>query len=150
MGKSSLLVRFADNHFSGNYITTIGKYFCQWQWVTFRHWDSIEMYIFSFLPFYLCSVQSQSILLTTIIVFRGGLQDSHNRAARGEGEAADLGHGGPGALPHHHQHLLPRHARRHRRLRRHQRRELRQCEALAARDRPELRGGQQDPGRQQE
>ena len=25
MGKSSLLVRFADNHFSGNYITTIGE-----------------------------------------------------------------------------------------------------------------------------
>ena len=24
VGKSSLLVRFADNHFSGNYITTIG------------------------------------------------------------------------------------------------------------------------------
>ena len=25
VGKSSLLVRFADNHFSGNYITTIGE-----------------------------------------------------------------------------------------------------------------------------
>ena len=24
VGKSSMLVRFADNHFSGNYITTIG------------------------------------------------------------------------------------------------------------------------------
>ena len=83
-------------------------------------------------------------------MFRGGFQDSHNRAARGEGEAADLGHGGPGALPHHHQHLLPRHARRHRRLRRHQRRELRQRQEMATRDRPELRGGQQDTGREQE
>ena len=31
VGKSSLLVRFADNHFSGNYITTIGNtIFCLW------------------------------------------------------------------------------------------------------------------------
>ena len=60
VGKSSLLVRFADNHFSGNYITTIGKYFCQWQWVTFRHLGLIlEIYIFSLNVFYLLSISAQ-------------------------------------------------------------------------------------------
>ena len=33
---------------------------------------------------------------------RGGLQDPDGGRGRGEGEAADLGHGRTGALPHHH------------------------------------------------
>ena len=39
VGKSSLLVRFADNHFSGNYITTIGNtIFCQTLVVDIEPW----------------------------------------------------------------------------------------------------------------
>ena len=46
MGKSSLLVRFADNHFSGNYITTIGVDFkirtieIQGERVKLQIWDT--------------------------------------------------------------------------------------------------------------
>lgn len=38
---------------------------------------------------------------------RHRLQDPHHRARRQARQAADLGHGGPGALPHHHHCLLP-------------------------------------------
>ena len=44
-------------------------------------------------------------------------QDPHDRAGSKDDQAADLGHGGAGALPHHQQHLLPRRARHHRRVR---------------------------------
>jgi len=46
VGKSSLLVRFADNHFSGNYITTIGVDFkirtieIQGERVKLQIWDT--------------------------------------------------------------------------------------------------------------
>ena len=75
---------------------------------------------------------------------RSRLQDQNNRVARGEGEAADLGHGGSGEVPHHHQHLLPRHTRGDRGVRRHQRRELCQCEEVASRDWCELWCSQQN------
>jgi hypothetical protein len=39
---------------------------------------------------------------------RHRLQDPHNRARRQARQAADMGHGGPGALPHHHHSVLPR------------------------------------------
>uniref|UniRef100_A0A452GU18 Secreted protein n=1 Tax=Gopherus agassizii TaxID=38772 RepID=A0A452GU18_9SAUR len=57
---------------------------------------------------------------------------------RRAGQAADLGHGGTGAIPHHHLHVLPQHPRRHHRLRCDEPRILRQHQALAARDWAEL------------
>ena len=47
-----------------------------------------------------------------------------------QGEASDLGHRRAGEVPHHHVDLLPRNSRRHRRLRRHVGRIVRQRQAV--------------------
>ncbi len=52
-----------------------------------------------------------------------------------QGEAPDLGHGRAGAFSHHHLHVLPWHPRRHRGVRRHLGRVLRQRKEMASRDR---------------
>ncbi|XP_074258262.1 ras-related protein Rab-35 isoform X1 [Saimiri boliviensis] len=67
-----------------------------------------------------------------------GFQDPDRGDKRGEGEAADLGHGGAGALPHHHLHVLSGDPRGHCSLRCHQCRVLCQCQAVASRNQPEL------------
>ena len=70
VGKSSLLVRFADNHFSGNYITTIGNtIFCQAPWLVMV-WGKIW----------------------TLRIHRRGLQDPHNRDQWRTGKTPDLGY----------------------------------------------------------
>ena len=66
VGKSSLLVRFADNHFSGNYITTIG---------------SIEFLLIT-----------QPSKFSTPNICRCGFQDPNNRDQRGASETPDMGH----------------------------------------------------------
>ncbi|KAI2568263.1 RAB35, member RAS oncogene family [Homo sapiens] len=69
---------------------------------------------------------------------RSGFQDPDRGDQRGEGEAADLGHSGAGALPHHHLHVLSGDPRGHCGLRRHQCRVLCQRQAVASRNQPEL------------
>ena len=66
VGKSSLLVRFADNHFSGNYITTIG---------------SIKFLLIT-----------QPSIFSTPNICRCGFQDPNNRDQRGASETPDMGH----------------------------------------------------------
>ena len=66
VGKSSLLVRFADNHFSGNYITTIG---------------SIEFLLIT-----------QPSKFSTPNICRCGFQDPNNRDQRGASQTPDMGH----------------------------------------------------------
>jgi len=79
-----------------------------------------------------------------------GLQDPDDRARWKNHQAADLGHGGPGALPHDQQHLLPRRARHHRRVRCDQPRVVRQRRPVAHRDRQvRARERQQAAGGQQ-
>ena len=46
----------------------------------------------------------------------GRTENPDDRARRQDDQAANLGHCGPGALPHDQQHLLPRRARHHRRV----------------------------------
>lgn len=69
VGKSSLLVRFADNHFSGNYITTIGS-----------------------IKFLLITQRSQPSKFSTPNICRCGFQDPNNRDQRGASETPDMGH----------------------------------------------------------
>nr|XP_054094944.1 ras-related protein Rab-35 isoform X1 [Callithrix jacchus] len=69
---------------------------------------------------------------------RSGFQDPDRGDQWGEGEAADLGHGGAGALPHHHLDVLSGDPRGHCSLRRHQCRVLCQRQAVASRNQPEL------------
>lgn len=57
---------------------------------------------------------------------RHRLQDPDDRARWQAGQAADLGHGRPGALPHHHHRLLPRRHGHPAGLRRHRREVLQQ------------------------
>ena len=45
---------------------------------------------------------------------------------------ADLGHSGPGEIPHHHIIILQGSSRNHRRLRRHGPRIIQQCQAVAS------------------
>lgn len=51
---------------------------------------------------------------------RGGVRHTDNRGERAEGEAADLGHGGSGAIPRSHAQLLQRSRRRSHGVRHHQ------------------------------
>ena len=64
----------------------------------------------------------------------GRTENPDDRARRQDDQAANLGHCGPGALPHDQQHLLPRRSRHHRRVRHHQPRLVQQRQALAGGD----------------
>mmetsp|Transcript_23772 Transcript_23772/g.70045 ORF Transcript_23772/g.70045 Transcript_23772/m.70045 type:complete len:234 (-) Transcript_23772:268-969(-) len=79
-----------------------------------------------------------------------GLQDPHNRVGWENHQASDLGHRGPGALPHDQQHLLSWRPWHHRGVRRDQQKLVRQRERLArgdqqvrARECVQVAGGQQ-------
>lgn len=61
---------------------------------------------------------------------RHRLQDPHHRARQQARQAANLGHGWPGTLPHHYHRLLPRRHGHSARLRRDGREELQQCVAI--------------------
>ena len=108
VGKSSLLVRFADNHFSGNYITTIGS-----------------------IKFLLITQRSQPSKFSTPNICRCGFQDPNNRDQRGASQTPDMGHCwagflksdfifqlifaqlSSGAIPNNNVNILSRHTWRH-------------------------------------
>uniref|UniRef100_A0A8D2B5C8 Ras-related protein Rab-35 n=1 Tax=Sciurus vulgaris TaxID=55149 RepID=A0A8D2B5C8_SCIVU len=52
------------------------------------------------------TIRRQHVLRQLHHHHRSGFQDSDSGDQRGEGEAADLGHSGAGALPHHHLHVV--------------------------------------------
>ena len=78
VGKSSLLVRFADNHFSGNYITTIGS--IKFLLIT-------QPSIFSTPN--ICRIFNK---FSTPNICRCGFQDPNNRDQRGASQTPDMGH----------------------------------------------------------
>ena len=125
VGKSSLLVRFADNHFSGNYITTIGS-----------------------IKFLLTTQRSQPSIFSTPNICRCGFQDPNNRDQRGASQTPDMGHCwagflksdfifqlifaqlSSGAIPNNNVNILSRHTWRHCCLWCKLGRELRQCQEV--------------------
>ena len=120
VGKSSLLVRFADNHFSGNYITTIGS--IKFLLTTQRSQPSI------FSTPNICRIFNK---FSTLNICRCGFQDPNNRDQRGASQTPDMGHCwagflksdfifqlifaqlSSGAIPNNNVNILSRHTWRH-------------------------------------
>ena len=116
VGKSCLLLRFADDAYQENYISTIGVDFVRYPLSS------------KFFP-----LEILSALCTLTIRFA---ENSHCRARRKDHQAADLGHRWAGAVPHNYQQLLPRRAWHHRCVRCYRAGVIQQREAVAERDRP--------------
>ena len=116
VGKSCLLLRFADDAYQENYINTIGVDFVRYPLSS------------KFFP-----LKILSALCTLIVRFA---ENSHCRARRKDHQAADLGHRRAGAVPHNYQQLLPRRAWHHRCVRCYRAGVVQQREAVAERDRP--------------
>ena len=116
VGKSCLLLRFADDAYQENYISTIGVDFVRYPLSS------------KFFP-----LKIPSALRTLTVRFA---ENSHCRARRKDHQAADLGYRWAGAVPHNYQQLLPRRAWHHRCVRCHRAGVVQQREAVAERDRP--------------
>ena len=99
VGKSCLLLRFADDKWTDSYISTIGVDFVRRRP---RSPNSPPKLRRGAPP----DAAAPAPFLRA--------EDPHDRTRQEDDQAADLGHRGPGALPHHHQQLLPRRARYHR------------------------------------
>ena len=89
VGKSSLLVRFADNHFSGNYITTIGSITIT---TIITKTTTTTITTIGSIKFLLTTQRSQPSIFSTPNICRCGFQDPNNRDQRGASETPDMGH----------------------------------------------------------
>ena len=119
VGKSCLLLRFADDKWTDSYISTIGVDFVR------RRPRSPNSP-----PNFAAALPRRRRARA-----RARAEDPHDRTRQEDDQAADLGHRRAGALPHDLEHLLPRRARHHRRVRHHQHGLLQEREALADGDR---------------
>ena len=120
VGKSCLLLRFADDKWTDSYISTIGVDFVRRRP---RSPNSPPKLRRGAPP----DAAAPAPFLRA--------EDPHDRTRQEDDQAADLGHRRAGALPHDLEHLLPRRARHHRRVRHHQHGLLQEREALADGDR---------------
>jgi len=116
VGKSCLLLRFADDTYTESYISTIG--------VDFKI-RTIEL-------------DGKTVKLQIVRSTESYRIKAHIRLT-----ASIVGHGRPRALPYHYLILLPRGARHLCRLRCHRHGQLQQREAVAARDRSLCYGGRE-------
>jgi len=133
VGKSCLLLRFADDTYTESYISTIGvdfvSYFVDGNPVTRTQgkrgendarWDGVLFIVFMIY----CSSRSS----------RFASENSHHRIRSENDQAPDLGHGGPRALPNHYVFVLPRSSWHYRGLRCHRHGILQQCQTVAPRN----------------
>ena len=112
VGKSCLLLRFADDTYTESYISTIG--------VDFKI-RTIEL-------------EGKTVKLQIVRPPCPSLSARTQRPQLTRKHTPAVGHGRPGALPHHHVVVLPRRARHHRRVRRDGPGHVRQRQAVAPGD----------------
>ena len=133
VGKSCLLLRFADDTYTESYISTIGVDFVS-------HPRLCSM----FASFYLLIVIALDInpsplqfLFFTYVSFFAPMpqiENPHHRIRRKDHQIANLGYCRTRKIPHHHIFLLPRSPRNYRCIRRHRQRVIQQCQTMAPRN----------------